>query len=325
MILLVAPLRLLVQSNSRSMRPPAALSRPCRLQLWMRGYTSRMSTAPKVRPNVTLSGGLRLETQNAIHDHDDWAPRLSFAWGIGGGGKSAPKTVLRGGFGLFYDRFSNSYVLNADRLNGRTQHQYAVSTQCSTPLMSGHRFLPECAGRRSVASADDFPDLPDRSRFVHASYIHDNPAFTVERQVTQAANVAVTYLNSRGVHQVSFNRHQCAASCTLLIFSGPRPNPNAGDIYQYSLRWNFPAEPDDREFQHPCRDETISVWLLLPELRQQRRFRRRELSLEPVRFESGLRASIICDSGPGVRRRDNRDSARVSPESIYGLQFRFAL
>ena len=59
----------------------------------------------KVRPNLTLSGGLRFETQNAIHDHADWAPRLGFAWGIGGGGKSAPKTVLRGGFGLFYDRF----------------------------------------------------------------------------------------------------------------------------------------------------------------------------------------------------------------------------
>ena len=60
----------------------------------------------KVRPNFTLSGGLRFETQNAIHDHADWAPRLGFAWGIGGGGKTAPKTVLRGGFGLFYDRFT---------------------------------------------------------------------------------------------------------------------------------------------------------------------------------------------------------------------------
>jgi len=44
-----------------------------------------------VRPNFTLSGGLRFETQNAIHDHADWAPRFGFAWGIGGGGKSAQK------------------------------------------------------------------------------------------------------------------------------------------------------------------------------------------------------------------------------------------
>jgi hypothetical protein len=30
----------------------------------------------KVRPNITLSYGLRFETQTGIHDHADWAPRL---------------------------------------------------------------------------------------------------------------------------------------------------------------------------------------------------------------------------------------------------------
>lgn len=42
----------------------------------------------KLRPNLTLSGGLRFETQSDIHDHDDWAPRLGFAWGLGGGGRA---------------------------------------------------------------------------------------------------------------------------------------------------------------------------------------------------------------------------------------------
>ena len=46
-------------------------------------------------PNLTLSYGLRFETQNQIHDHGDLAPRVSFAWGIGGGQKRAAKTVLR--------------------------------------------------------------------------------------------------------------------------------------------------------------------------------------------------------------------------------------
>src|ERR1022692_3525897 len=85
----------------------------------------------RVRPNITLSGGLRFETQNAIRDHADWAPRLGFAWGIGGGGKSAPKTVLRGGFGLFYDRFAEELILNTDRENGVTQQQYIDSSDPS--------------------------------------------------------------------------------------------------------------------------------------------------------------------------------------------------
>src|SRR6202142_3478083 len=54
----------------------------------------------RIRPNMTLSYGLRFETQNAIHDHGDFAPRISFAWGLGGGGKkTAPKTVLRAEIG----------------------------------------------------------------------------------------------------------------------------------------------------------------------------------------------------------------------------------
>ena len=47
----------------------------------------------KLRPTLTLSYGLRYETQNDIRYRGNWAPRLGFAWGIGGKGKTAPKTV----------------------------------------------------------------------------------------------------------------------------------------------------------------------------------------------------------------------------------------
>ena len=39
----------------------------------------------KVRPNLTLSYGLRYEAQNGISDRNDWAPRLSLAWAPAGG------------------------------------------------------------------------------------------------------------------------------------------------------------------------------------------------------------------------------------------------
>ena len=63
------------------------------------------------RPNVTLSAGLRLESQNHISNHVDLAPRLAVAWGIGPGKSSSPKTVLRAGWGMFYDRFTYNLVL----------------------------------------------------------------------------------------------------------------------------------------------------------------------------------------------------------------------
>ncbi len=168
----------------------------------------------KVRPTITLSGGVRFETQNAIHDHADWAPRLGFAWGIGGGGKTAPKTVLRGGFGLFYDRFGQDLVLNADRENGVTQQQYIVSDP-SYPAP------PTVGGETPSTIYRIAPDL-------HAPYIMQT-AFSLERQVTKVANVTVSYLNARGVHQF-----------LSIVTNAPLPGtPNSAPlpsqaIFQYS-------------------------------------------------------------------------------------------
>ena len=38
----------------------------------------------KANKNLTLSGGIRWESQNHIADHDDWAPRVAFAYALDG-------------------------------------------------------------------------------------------------------------------------------------------------------------------------------------------------------------------------------------------------
>src|SRR5262249_45914177 len=58
----------------------------------------------RVRPNLTLSYGLRYETQTNISDFSNVAPRIGLAWGIDGKAGKAAKTVLRAGAGVFYDR-----------------------------------------------------------------------------------------------------------------------------------------------------------------------------------------------------------------------------
>jgi hypothetical protein len=58
-------------------------------------------------------------------------------------------------------------------------------------------------------------------------------AFSLERQVTKIANVTLTYLNARGVHQL-LSIDTNAPTPGTPNSAGPRPNPNAGDIYQYS-------------------------------------------------------------------------------------------
>ena len=59
----------------------------------------------KFNPRLTLSGGLRWEAQNHISDHNDWAPRVPCLRARRQGKDKKTKTVLRGGYGFFYDRF----------------------------------------------------------------------------------------------------------------------------------------------------------------------------------------------------------------------------
>ena len=89
-----------------------------------------------VRPNLSLSLGLRYETQSNIHDWRDVAPRIGLAWAPGASAKrSRPKTVVRAGFGTFYDRFSLLNTLAAERYNGIVQQQYVVTNPDFFPMI----------------------------------------------------------------------------------------------------------------------------------------------------------------------------------------------
>ena len=175
----------------------------------------------KVRPNLTLSGGLRFETQSGIHDHADWAPRLGFAWGLGGGGKNAPKTVLRGGFGLFYDRFSEDLILNADRQNGVVQQQGIVDAPT---------FFPTTPPPSSFSS--NLQSIYQINSELRAPYIMQT-AFSMERQLTKIANLTVTYLNARGVHQLLSVNANAPLPGTPFSPKTNIPDPSAGQVYRY--------------------------------------------------------------------------------------------
>ena len=66
----------------------------------------------RVKPNLTLSYGLRYENQNNIHSPLNFAPRVAFAWSPGAANSARPpKMVIRAGGGVFYNRFSESNTL----------------------------------------------------------------------------------------------------------------------------------------------------------------------------------------------------------------------
>ncbi len=79
----------------------------------------------RLRSDFTLSYGLRYEGQNRISDHADFGPRFAFAWAVNGKSKPAT-TVIRGGYGWFFDRFQSTNVLQAIRQNGINQQQFVI-------------------------------------------------------------------------------------------------------------------------------------------------------------------------------------------------------
>jgi hypothetical protein len=149
----------------------------------------------QLRPNLTLSGGMRFETQSGIPDHADYAPRAAIAWGVGKTKAGAPRTVLRGGWGIFYNRFPLGNLLNANRFNGVSQVSYTVENPDFFPNVPT---AAELAGE--PGSSASLPTLDTISRSLHTPYTMQSAA-TVEQQLFSGTTLTVNYINARGVHQ----------------------------------------------------------------------------------------------------------------------------
>ena len=144
----------------------------------------------RVRPNLTLSLGARYETQTNIGDHHDIAPRVGIAWAPRSGATRQPKTVLRFGFGIFYDRFALANTIAAQRYNGVTQQQYVVSNPNFFPSVPN---IPSLGGSL-VPQQIQLIDSSLRSPYVMQS------AATLERQLPKNTALSVTYTNSHALH-----------------------------------------------------------------------------------------------------------------------------
>ena len=157
----------------------------------------------KVNQRFTFSYGLRWETQNRINDKSDWAPRLSFAYALGhSDAKHPPKTVLRGGYGWFYQRFTvpNSFGSNAGTPYViQAIHQNGINQMVSTITDPAFPVNPV-----AVASANTAQTLYTIDPHFHAA-TDLQAAVGLDRQLAKRITGNVTYLYGRGVHQYLTN------------------------------------------------------------------------------------------------------------------------
>jgi hypothetical protein len=162
----------------------------------------------RIRPNLMLGIGVRYEAQNWLRNHMDWAPRLALAWSPGRPTSGDGKTVIRAGYGWFYDRFTvpNSlssasgtpYVIDAIHDNRVNQQSYVVSN-------------PGFFNPSAPASQSQIASAPSAIPSYHTidpkfrSALNMQGGLGIDRQFTKSFTANITYLFTQGVHQYLSN------------------------------------------------------------------------------------------------------------------------
>jgi len=144
----------------------------------------------RLKQSFTLSLGLRYENQTNVSDGTNFAPRIGFAWAVGGGKNRVAKTVIRGGAGFFYDRVGMGVPMAALRYNGLTQQSYLVQNPDFFPL------IPTL----SSLAADLQPTSTTKIYNGLVAPRIGQTGLSVERQLPKNTSATVTWAFSRGMH-----------------------------------------------------------------------------------------------------------------------------
>ena len=187
----------------------------------------------RLKPNLSVSTGLRYEVQNGVSDYTNFAPRIGVAWAPGVRAGKSSKTVVRAGSGIFYDRIGSNLLMTAEQLNGVNQIQYIIRDPQFFPNVPDVETLEALSAQQVGGSARAVYQIDPQLR---VPYILQN-AIGIERQLPKGIALAVNYSNTRGVHQL-LTQDINAPLPTVVNAQGqavgPRPfGAAAGDIYQY--------------------------------------------------------------------------------------------
>ncbi len=186
----------------------------------------------KIKPNLTLSLGVRYDMQNNVSSTLNFAPRVSVAWSPAARKDKQLKTVFRAGFGIFYDRFNESMLSQSLRFDGITQQQFVITTS-----ESGQQFLDLYPNAPTIDQLSSFQvrqTLRQIDENLETPYTNQ-AAFTFEQQLPRKTSLSVNYLQT----QTSRLFRSRNINAPLVNQNNVRPLPNQGNIFQFESTGRF--------------------------------------------------------------------------------------
>ena len=146
----------------------------------------------KITDRFSITPGIRYDWQNFLATRRlGFSPRASFAWVL----DPDAKIVLRGGGGIYYDRFGSSPLLDLARYQTARRRSVKLSLNPTTEPATGCYPIGQCIDVSSqpvsLAQLEPGASLPYQIQY----------GLSIERQIGEKATAVVSAYSARGIHE----------------------------------------------------------------------------------------------------------------------------
>jgi len=191
----------------------------------------------KINDRFSLTPGVRYDWQNFLAtDRLGFSPRVSFAWVL----DPDQKIVVRGGGGIYYDRFGSGSLLDLVRYENARRRSIKLSLDPAQEPDTGCVPISDCVDLSTVpvslAQLEPGAKLPYQIQY----------GLSIERQIGERATAVVSVYSARGIDEfrsVDINAPTPASGYTV------RPNSAYGMIRQMQPAGFFDGSGLDVSFR----------------------------------------------------------------------------